>query len=81
MDLAQEILLKRQDILRLANRYGVRNVRLFVSRTRGQATPQSDVNLPVDMVPTPGAAGIWRLLHDLRELLHRPIEVVTDEGP
>ena len=45
-----ELLLRelRQDILELAHRHGARNVRLFGSVVRGEATEESDVDLLVD---------------------------------
>jgi predicted nucleotidyltransferase len=48
MDLEQ----KRHDILRIAARYGARNLRVFGSVARGHDPPHSDVDLPVDMAPT-----------------------------
>lgn len=80
MDVAQEILSKRQDILRLAGRYGARNVRLFGSVARGQAGPQSDVDFLVDMEPGRTLLDLGGLLYDLRELLQRPVDVVTEKG-
>jgi predicted nucleotidyltransferase len=80
MDIAQEILSKRQDILRLAGRYGARNVRLFGSVARGQAGPQSDVDFLVDMEPGRTLLDLGGLLYDLRELLQRPVDVVTEKG-
>jgi predicted nucleotidyltransferase len=80
MDIAQEILSKRQDILRLACRYGARNVRLFGSVARGQAGPQSDVDFLVDMEPGRTLLDLGGLLYDLRELLQRPVDVVTEKG-
>lgn len=80
MDIAQEILSKRQDILRLASRHGARNVRLFGSVARGQAGPQSDVDFLVDMEPGRTLLDLGGLLYDLRELLQRPVDVVTEKG-
>jgi predicted nucleotidyltransferase len=54
-DLAMEIgdLLKekREDIIRIASKYGARNVRLFGSVARGEAQPESDVDLLVRLDP------------------------------
>jgi predicted nucleotidyltransferase len=40
---------KRNDILRIAARYGARNVRIFGSIVRGEAKEDSDVDFLVDM--------------------------------
>ncbi len=71
---------KREDILRLAARHGARNVRVFGSAARGEAEPDSDVDLLVDVGPgrTPFFPG--GLIADLEELLGRQVDVVTEDG-
>lgn len=67
---------KRQAVLRLAEQYGVRNVRVFGSVARGDATPDSDVDFP---------AG-YRLLDHiglqqaLQTLLGRRVEVAIERN-
>ena len=41
----------RDDILIIAERYGVRHVRIFGSSVRNQAQPGSDVDVLVDLEP------------------------------
>jgi predicted nucleotidyltransferase len=67
---------KRADILRLASQYHASNVRVFGSVARGEARPDSDVDLLVDF-----AVGyrLWDkigLKQDLEELLDRKVDVV-----
>ncbi len=38
---------KREEILRIAERHGARNVRVFGSVARGEATEESDIDLVV----------------------------------
>ena len=49
MDLAEFLKLKRADILRVAEKHGAHNVRLFGSVVRGEVRPESDVDLLVEM--------------------------------
>lgn len=44
---------KREQILRVAQRHGVTAVRVFGSMARGDAGPNSDVDLLVDVGPQP----------------------------
>jgi hypothetical protein len=71
---------KREEILRTAARHGARNVRVFGSRARGDAGPQSDLDLLIEAGPerTPFFPG--GLIADLEDLLGCRVEVVTEEG-
>ena len=71
---------KRADILRVAARHGARNVRVFGSVARGDADAASDVDFLVDMEPGRTLLDLGGLLYDLRELLGRPVDVVTTKG-
>jgi uncharacterized protein len=78
--LADWLIARRAEILRLAAKHGARNVRLFGSVVRGDAGPLSDVDLLVDVGerPTPFFPG--GLVADLEDLLGREVEVVTEKG-
>jgi predicted nucleotidyltransferase len=71
---------KREEILKTARRHGARNVRVFGSVARGEAGPESDVDLLVEVAPdhTPFFPG--GLIADLEELLGKKVQVVTQEG-
>ena len=47
---------KREDILRLAGQWGARDVRVFGSVARGDASPSSDVDFLVEFEPV---AAFW----------------------
>ncbi len=70
----------RDRIVELAKRHGVTRVRLFGSMARGDAGPQSDVDLLVDVGPdvTPWFPG--GLVAELERLLGRRVQVVTERG-
>jgi predicted nucleotidyltransferase len=71
---------KRQDILRIAAQHGAYNVRVFGSVTRGEASPDSDVDLLVDLEPDKSLFDVGGLLMDLQALLGREVDVVTEKA-
>ena len=80
MNLDELLRSKREEILRLASRHGARNVRVFGSVARGEADEQSDVDLLVDLEPGRNLLDLGGLLMDLRDLLRRKVDVVTERG-
>ena len=70
----------RTEILALADRHGVRNVRVFGSMARGDADDASDVDLLVSLPPDRTGLALGALLMDVQDLLHRRVEVVTEGG-
>ncbi len=71
---------KRDEILKIAAKHGARNVRVFGSVVRGEADEKSDVDFLVDMEPGRSLLDMGGLLMDLRELLGRDVDVVTERG-
>jgi len=71
---------KREAILSLAAQRGARNVRIFGSAARGDFGPDSDVDFLVDLEPSRSLLDLGGLLMDLRELLGRDVDVVTEPG-
>ena len=69
---------KREAILSLAAQHGARNVRIFGSAARGDAGPDSDFDFLVDLEPRRSLLDLGGLLMDLRELLGRDVDVVTE---
>jgi len=67
---------KREDVLRLVQSHGAYNVRVFGSVARGEARPDSDVDLLVDGLEN-SAWGGGRLLMELQELLGRRVDLVS----
>jgi prevent-host-death family protein len=68
---------KREEILRIADQYGARNVRVFGSAARGQATSMSDVDILVDLEPGRSLLDLGGLLDELQKLLGCSVDVVT----
>ncbi|MBM4289122.1 MAG: nucleotidyltransferase family protein [Deltaproteobacteria bacterium] len=80
MEVDRRIKEKREEILRLAARHGVHNLRLFGSAARGEAGPESDVDFLIEAGPerTPWFPG--GLIADLEELLGCRVDVVTEKA-
>ncbi len=70
----------RTDILRLAARHGARNVRLFGSVARGEARPDSDIDVLVEFEPGRTLLDRIGLMQDLEDLLGRKVDVVTEKA-
>jgi len=71
---------KREEILRVAARHGARNVRVFGSVVRGEATEESDIDFLVDLAPGRTLLDHAALLLDLERLLQRRVDVVTERA-
>ena len=80
MDTRTLIQFRRDDILSVAARYGARNVRVFGSVARGDARPDSDVDILVDMEPGRSLFDLGGLLSELQTLLDIDVDVVTEKG-
>jgi hypothetical protein len=71
---------KRADILRIAAQHGARNVRLFGSAARGEARPDSDIDVLVEFEPGRTLLDRIGLMQDLEDLLGRKVDVVTEKA-
>ncbi len=68
----------RFEILALAERHGIRDVRVFGSMAREDADDVSDVDLLVSLAPGKSGLALGGLLMDVQDLLQRRVEVVTE---
>jgi hypothetical protein len=71
---------RREEIQRIAAKHGAVNVRVFGSFARGDAGPQSDLDLLISVGPktTPWFPG--GLVADLEQLLDRRVDILTENG-
>ncbi len=76
MTTLEELRAKRVEILRLVARHGASNVRVFGSVLRGEAGPDSDIDLLVEGLEH-AAWGGGALLMELQELLEQRVDLVT----
>ena len=71
---------RRDEILRIAADHGASNIRVFGSLARGDARTDSDVDLLVDLEKGRSLLDLGALLEDLKRLLGREVDVVTEKG-
>ena len=66
---------RRDEVLRIAARYGAHNVRVFGSVARGEEQEDSDIDLLIDLDPGRSLLDLAGLMLDLQELLGRRVDV------
>ena len=71
---------QREVILQLAERHGARNVRVFGSVARGDATSESDVDFLVDMEDGRSFLDLVGFWQDLQDLLGQQVDVISAGG-
>ena len=80
MTVTEKLASRREEIFRIAARHGARNLRVFGSVARGEAGPDSDLDLLVDVEPGRSLLDLGGLLMDLQDLLGCRVDVVTETG-
>ena len=71
---------KSREILELARRHGMRNVRVFGSMARGEAGADSDLDLLVDYEEGSSLFDQIGFKQELEERLHRNVDVTTPQS-
>jgi predicted nucleotidyltransferase len=71
---------KREEILRIAAKHGARNILVFGSVARGEGDEKSDIDFLVEMEAGRSLLDMGGLLMDLRQLLGREVNIVTEQG-
>jgi uncharacterized protein len=70
----------REEILAIARQHGADNVRVFGCVARGEASPDSDIDILVDLELGRSLLDHAQLQIDLEALLGRKVDVVTARG-
>ena len=68
------------EIRQLGERYEIRNIRVFGSSARGEAGPESDIDLLVEYVPGHGGFAFVDFCDAVEGLLRRKVDVVTENS-
>jgi predicted nucleotidyltransferase len=76
--LVRDLRRRRRAILRIATKHGAHSVRVFGSVARGESEPDSDIDLLVQMKPGSSLFDQAAMLVELRDLLGRDVDVVTE---
>ena len=71
---------KREEILRIASRYGAHDIRVFGSVARGESERESDVDFLVELEAGRSLLDLGGLQMELEELLGCKVDVVTESG-
>ncbi len=71
---------RRRAIAEIAARHGADSLRVFGSFARGEARPESDIDLLVRMDGGRSLFDQAAMLVELRDLLGREVDVVTEDG-
>lgn len=71
---------KRTEILRLGEKHGARNIRVFGSVARGDNHAESDVDFLVDMDQDRTLFDLAGFVADVQDLLGAKVDVVTPGG-
>jgi len=69
-----------ETVREVGERFGIRNIRVFGSLARGEAGPESDVDLLVEYVPGKGGFAFVDFCEAVEKLLGRKVDVVTDKS-
>ena len=68
------------EILRIAQKHGVRNVRVFGSRARGEETPESDLDLLVEYGENMSLLDVIGFEQELEEAIGIHVETFSERS-
>jgi predicted nucleotidyltransferase len=70
----------RNKVIAIAAKHGAHNPRIFGSVARGEAGPESDIDILVKMEEGRSLLDISALILDLKDLLGVKVDVVSEDG-
>ena len=80
MGLRELTQLHQEEILSIARRNGAVGISLFGSAVRGEDRPGSDLDVLVNLAPGRTLLDVVAIKQDLEDLLHVPVDVVTERS-
>ena len=72
--------LELNKVIEICRENGTRKVSLFGSFVRGEAGPDSDVDLIVEFLEPTGFLALVKLERELSEALGRPVDLLTEKA-
>lgn len=80
MTTLQLIQQRKHEIMQIAAKYGAHNLRVFGSVARGEAGPDSDLDLLVQFDANRSLFDLVTMSQELEDLFGRRVEVVTEQA-
>jgi len=80
MKMMENLKEKREELFKIAEKYGVENIRVFGSVVRGEETPKSDIDFLIRMKKGKDLFDLGGFQYDATELLGRRVDVVLEGG-
>ena len=80
MTTLQLIQQRKHEIMQIAAKYGAHNLRVFGSVARGEAGPESDLDLLVQFDANRSFFDLVTMTQELEDLFGRRVEVVTEQA-
>lgn len=80
MALLDEMRVKKAELFRVAERYGVSDIRVFGSVARRQEGPDSDIDLLIDVKPGVDAFSVGAFQMDASDMLGRFVHLSFHRG-
>ncbi len=76
----KEIRARREEVLKIAERYGAKNVRVFGSVARCEARSDSDLDLLVEFESGRSLFDLGGLIADMEDLFGCKVDVISEKG-
>lgn len=80
MERAELLKAKRPQILQIAQQHGASNLRIFGSVARGEAGPESDIDVLIALADDRSLLDLIGFTQDLEDLLGCKVDVLTERG-